>query len=138
MRLLFDQNVPEEVVEIFRERGHEINYSREVLLQNSPDQLIAIGAALDGMIVVTHDKDYRRYSSLFPQGFRTQARKITGRILLNVAVDQPEKVHVLIRRTQSVIEEIEFHYGRSLQSRSRLLLSVTETGLSVTHHARNP
>lgn len=138
MRLLVDQNIPEVVVEIFRKRGHEINYSREILLQDSPDQLIAIGAALDGMVVITHDKDYKRFSSLFPQGFRIQARNLTGRIILSVAVDQPEKINVLVQRTHSVVEEIEFHYERAMQSGNRLLLTVTETGLSVIHNARKP
>ena len=49
MRLLVDQNVPLNVVEFFRYRGHEVLLSRDVFEHDSPDRLLAIGAAIDGL-----------------------------------------------------------------------------------------
>jgi predicted nuclease of predicted toxin-antitoxin system len=70
MRLLFDQGVPQAAADLFIARGHEVIYSRDVLQQDSPDQLIAYTAATEGWIVVANDKDYRRFNALLPQGFR--------------------------------------------------------------------
>ncbi len=68
MRLLIDQNVPQAVSDVFIRRGHDVKFSRDVLQQNSPDPLIAIAASLNGLIVVTHDADFKRYRDLFPTG----------------------------------------------------------------------
>lgn len=131
MRLL-DQNVPQSVADILASRGHDVLFSRDVLEQNSPDQLIAITAALEGLVVVTLDADFKRYRDLFPQGFRTQARRLTGRIVIGVKEPQAAS------RLAQVIDLIEFHHARAANSGIRLMLTVTATGINVIDNARVP
>jgi hypothetical protein len=132
MRLLIDQNVPQPVADLFASRGHEVLYSRDVLQQNSPDQLIAITAALEGLIVVTLDADFKRYRDLFPQGFRARARQLTGRVVIGVKEPQAAA------RVNQVIDLIEFHYGRAAGAGLRLMVTITATGFNVTDNARLP
>src|SRR4051812_20705800 len=107
MRLLFDQNVPQSVIDFFAERGHEVQYSRDVLQQNSPDNLIAIAGALEGLIVFTNDKDFKRFREMFPQGFRAPAWRLFGRINMQV-----EPSHMLTRLID-VIDLIEAHHANA-------------------------
>jgi predicted nuclease of predicted toxin-antitoxin system len=68
MRLLIDQNVPDSVARFLEERCHQVLLVRETLGRASPDQLIAVTAALQGVVVVTFDKDFRRFQRLLPDG----------------------------------------------------------------------
>jgi predicted nuclease of predicted toxin-antitoxin system len=61
MRLLIDQNVPDSVAQLFRARSHEVLLVRETLGREAPDQLIAPTAAREGLVIVTLDKDFRRF-----------------------------------------------------------------------------
>jgi hypothetical protein len=60
------------------------NFPATYCNKTPPDTLSAIAAALDGLIVGRHDADFKRYRDLFPAGYRTQARKLTGRIVLEI------------------------------------------------------
>ena len=133
MRLLIDQNLQEDVAEVFRKRGHDVIYSRDILLLNSPDALIAIAGAFQDLIVVTHDRDFRRFTALFPQGFRQKARSTTGRIVVGLKnpVHSPSRI-------EDVIEEIEFLYLRARAKQKRLLLMIIETNITSIDNARHP
>jgi hypothetical protein len=132
MRLLIDQNVPQAVADVFLERGHEVLYSRDVLRQDSPDQLIAIAAALEGLIVVTNDGDFKRYRDLFPAGFRTQARKLTGRIVIGV---EPAKAAA---RVAAVIEMIEMQHSYARARKIKLMITISASGLNMIDNAPAP
>lgn len=130
MRLLFDQDVVQHVADIFIRRGHDVSFSRDVLQQNSPDQLVAISAAIQGLIVVTNDKDYKRYSELFPQGYQRKARKMTGRIVL--AMNQARTA----ARVEELIEDIEYHHAQAVRRGKRLMITISETNMLVIDNAR--
>lgn len=132
MRLLLDQNVPQAVADIFSDRGHEVLYSRDVLQQDSPDSLIAITAAVEGLIVVSIDKDFKRYAELFPQGFQIPPRRMTGRIAINVDETRAAK------RIADIVDVIEFQFLRAKARGIRLLVVVSATGVSVTDNSRVP
>ncbi len=132
MRLLLDQNVPQAVADIFSDRGHEVLYSRDVLQQDSPDSLIAITAAVEGLIVVSIDKDFKRYTELFPQGFQIPPRRMTGRIAINVDETRAAK------RIADIVDVIEFQFLRAKARGIRLLVVVSATGVSVTDNSRVP
>ena len=132
MRLLFDQNAPQAVADIFAARGHIIEYSRDVLQQSSPDHLIAIVAALEGLVVVTKDKDYKRYSELFPQGFRSEARRLTGRFIIGIEEAKAAA------RVADLIDLIEAHYINAARRGVRLQLNISATGITVIDHVRPP
>ncbi len=59
MRLLIDENVPERVAEVLAARGHAVMHSRSVFATHAPDELLALGAAIEGLVIVTHDKDLK-------------------------------------------------------------------------------
>jgi hypothetical protein len=132
MRLLIDQNVSRDVADLFIARGHDVQLSRVRLRQDSPDPLLAFAAAVEGLVVVTHDGDFRRFKDLFPQGFRTQARKLTGRIYLNVSEVRAAT------RVNTLMEVIEFHYADAVKRRIRLMMTVTGTNCSVIDNAPLP
>jgi hypothetical protein len=132
MRLMLDQNVAQGVAAVFIANGHEVLYARDLLQQDSPDPLLAVAAALEGLIVVTHDRDFRRYRELFPQGFRTQARHATGRIVL--MIDEAKAA----ARVADVIELIELQHAFAVRRGIRFMLTVTATNVSLTDNARTP
>ena len=133
MQLLTDQNVPEDVVKVFRAHGHHVLLSREVFRQDSPDPLIALGGALEGLIIVTHDKDFKRLSKLLPQGFRgLDGGKHYGRIQL--ACDEL----IAAARVDEMMTIIEAHYGTAARLRKRLMLQISQTGLISIDNAPKP
>jgi Domain of unknown function (DUF5615) len=132
MRLLIDQNVAQDVVDFLIGRGHEVQLSRDVFQPNSPDRLLAIGAALEGLVIVSHDRDFRRFSDLFPQGFRTRARTLTGRIV--IGVDPPKA----LGRIEAMIDLIETQHAFALSRRHRFMVTITNSGLNFIDNAPMP
>jgi predicted nuclease of predicted toxin-antitoxin system len=108
IRFLIDENVDDLVGRYLSERGHEVLYARTSLGSMSPDQLIAFTAETRGLVVVTHDKDFRRFSQLLPVGFQRRFARVAGRISLNVK--EPRAV----QRIREEIEAIEFHYAQAV------------------------
>jgi len=132
MRLLIDQNVAQDVIDFLKARGHDVQLSRDVFQPESPDRLLAIGAALEGLVVVSHDRDFRRFSDLFPQGFRTRAKTSTGRIVIAV---EPAKA---LARIEAVIDLIELQYDFAVSRRIRFMVNITGSGLNFIDNARLP
>lgn len=66
IRFLFDENVRSDVIQLFRQRGHEIILSREVTGVSAPDQLIAVFGKYESLVIVSHDNDFRKYRQLLP------------------------------------------------------------------------
>lgn len=133
MHLLTDQNVPEDVVNVFRTHGHHVLLSREVFRQDSPDPLIALGGAIEGLIIVTHDKDFKRLSKLLPQGFKgLEGSRHYGRIQL--ACDEL----IAADRVDELMSIIEAHYDSASRRRKRLMLQISETGCISIDNAPKP
>lgn len=131
MRLLIDQNVADSVGQFFAARGHEVFYTRDVLSSMSPDQLLAFTAETQGLIVVTHDKDFKRYKNLLAVGFRKQFERGAGRI--SIQTREP----IAVRRISEEIEMIEIIYTRMQQAGKRMLISITPTSLSYIGSSRD-
>lgn len=132
VRLLIDQNVTQDVADFLKSRGHDVQLSRDLFQPDSPDRLLAVGAAFEGLVVVTHDRDFRRFSSLFPQGFRTRARTLTGRIV--IGVDPPKA----LARVEAMIDLIEMQYSYAVARRIRFIVKLTDTGLNFVDNAPIP
>lgn len=121
MRLLIDQNIPDSVGTFFEERGHDVSLVREVLGRASPDQLIAVTAELQGVIVVTLDKDFTRFKQLLPEGSRNRFASGTGTIRLAVRESR------LVARPRDEIDTIEGYAERALREGKRIHVRLTET-----------
>lgn len=65
---LIDENVDDRVGQVLGELGHEVTLVRDGLGRGTPDQVLAIVADQRGLIVVTHDRDLKRFSRLVPEG----------------------------------------------------------------------
>lgn len=129
IRFLIDQNVARSVGEFLGRYGHEVLYSRDVLSTMSPDQLIAFTAETRGLVVVTHDKDFKRYRELLAGGFRQRFEQGAGRISLTM------RESLALKRITEEIDAIEFNYVRALRGNTRLIMQITSTTYSVTSHA---
>lgn len=127
MRLLIDQNVPDSVARFFRERGHEVTLVRDSLGRQSPDQLIAITAELQGVIVVSIDRDFKRFRKLLPEGSRAGFVAGAGFLSLNLRESR------CVARLAEEIESIEFYAQRAeLQGKiARMQLSETRLNLGM-------
>jgi hypothetical protein len=124
MRILLDENVDQiGVGSFFTARGHTVFRVTDILGSMSPDQLIAFTAGTEGLVVVTHDRDFRRFTQLLPAGLRGRYRHGSGRIIL--AVRETEAV----ARLEEVIDLIEMYYERSIRQQKRLYVRITKIGV---------
>lgn len=115
MRFLIDENVPDSVARFLAARGHEVLYARELLPSGTPDQVIAtLGDELE-CIIVSWDRDFDRLVSRAPTGSRAALRRL-GRLTYRCKAPNG------LRRTEQLIELIEFEYAQLQQRRDRRLL----------------
>src|SRR4051812_4530781 len=115
MAVLLDQNVDDRVADIFGRAGHSVALVRNLLGARATDKLVAFTACDQGLVVVTHDRDYRRFHQLIAFGAHNKFSLGAGRISLGVT--EPRAAVVI----QEHMEEIEFYYARAIASRQRLL-----------------
>ena len=82
MRFLLDENVPDQIAEFFRSKGHEVLLTREAFAAGTPDQLLLFASEVEGLIIVSKDKDFRRLKDMLPQGHHRRVTGGAGQILL--------------------------------------------------------
>ncbi len=82
IRFLIDENVQVSAGEFLASRGFEVVSSRELLFEAAPDVLLMTAALFEGLVVITHDKDFRRLSKLIPRGYKGRFERQSGRNLL--------------------------------------------------------
>ena len=123
---LLDENVADSVARVLAELGHDVTLVRDSLGRKSPDQLLAVVADQFGLIVVTHDKDLRRFSRLLPEGSRRYFREGAG--VIHLACDEV----IAANRMREEIDVVEFHHERARRSGGRLHMRITKTGVSVS------
>lgn len=126
MLLLIDEDVPESVVEVFRVRGHDILYARELTGRGAMDAIVAkIGDEAGAIVVTWNQKDFKRLAAKIPEENVQRFRRL-GRISFTCRHSRGRS------RAGEVVEMIEMHYQLSLARRDkRLLIEVQETGIRV-------
>src|SRR5689334_22202246 len=125
MFLILDENVDDAVGHYLRERGHRVEFVRELLAGGIADTVIAVFGDQNAAIVVTHDKDFKALVRRVPEGSRKRFRRL-GRISMQC------KETLAKQRVEGLIESIEFEYTQT-QKRAdpRLLMDITETGFRI-------
>jgi predicted nuclease of predicted toxin-antitoxin system len=98
--LLLDHNVPDSVGTVFREKGHEVHLLRDVLLPDSPDQLIAAVSEENGWILVSCDRDFKVIAPRIPIGMRARFRKLSR---ISLDCNEPQAA-VRVREAMTFIE----------------------------------
>ena len=126
IRFLFDENVRSDVVEIFRERGHEVIQSRDVLAISAPDQLLALLGKFESLVIVTHDKDFRKYRQMLPDHGRSRFTAGAGRLQLEIAYE------LSLQRVTEEIENIEHHYRQAIRRRVPFIMSIQKANIRIT------
>lgn len=122
MRLLIDENVPQSVADFFAERGHIVEYVKDLFPARSPDPVIATIGDQMSAIVVTWDRDFEQLVSRVPAGGRTAFRRL-GRISFRCR--EPKGLELAKRW----IASIEFHYEQALERPDlRMIVQVQESG----------
>lgn len=130
MRFLIDQNVDDVVEEHLSRAGFQCFKVREIAAANAPDQLIAFVAETEGLVIITHDRDYRVLSRLIPAGFRHKVREGAGVVHLTVKESQA------LNRLLECIAYIEFAYEDCKKRRIRMHLRITNSGITLTDNVR--
>jgi predicted nuclease of predicted toxin-antitoxin system len=126
MRLLIDENVPASVAQLFVDRGHEVQFVRDLLAAGSPDPVVATVGDRLSAIVVTWDRDFERLVSRIPAGNRTRFRNL-GRISFRCNEIRGRAL------LEEWIEMIEFHYSRARAgSDARMIVQIQESGVKFT------
>lgn len=83
MRLLANENIPSTVIQLLRDRGHDVLAVKESL-RGASDSMILARAQADARIVVTQDKDFGELA------FRYGLPAECGVILFRLAGNSPE------------------------------------------------
>lgn len=125
MRLLFDENVPESVVEFFRSRGHEIRYVRTDLLPGTPDPIVAAAAEYAGAVLVSWDKDFDKIAPRIPDGLKTRFRSLSR---ISFDCKEPRACALLDRDYRHI--ELEYTLSRDRPSK-RMLIVIQESGIKI-------
>jgi hypothetical protein len=125
IRFLVDENVPAGVTAFLRERGHDVFPVGEYLAKGSPDQLLMVAAEVEGMVVITFDRDFKHLVKQMPRGSRGRFERGAGRISL--ALEEPRA----LGRLRELIETIELLYWQANRSGNRFVLQVSATSMIV-------
>lgn len=121
IRFLTDENVPAAVTEFLRNRGHEVVQVGETVAKGSPDQVLLAVAELQGLVVITFDRDFKDLIRQLPEGNRTRVERGAGRISLRCME------HEARDRIEQLIEVIEFHYEIAEQRGHRFIMQISRT-----------
>lgn len=120
MRIITDADVAASVVAFLRERGHDVQESRDILLPDSPDPLIAKTASAQNAVVVTWNR--RDFLALAKRRAGPQQRYTYAGMHL-ITFDGLTHIEGL-SRLRDVIEEIEFMYGARVERRGQRLIAI--------------
>lgn len=129
LRFLLDQNVQEAVREYLLALGHEVMRSRDATGTDAPDSLLAFVANSQGLILVTHDTHFRRFSRLLTGQQRRQFQAGAGHIVLKVRENRS------VERLQAEWRHILYHHADAQENGLRFQLVLTETGFQVVTNA---
>jgi hypothetical protein len=128
MLLVIDENVPDPVVAVYRDRGHTIILARERLAAGTADQIVAETANDLGAIVVTWN--HRHFRQLAAQRRKNGSLRYPHLGLITYEVPYPDGV----RRTLEHINLIEREYESCrTQEAMRLLVHLGRTFARVDH-----
>jgi len=126
VRVVIDADVPNSVVEFLRSRGHEINLSRVILVEDSPDPLIAKTASDLRAVVVTWNR--KHFMSLAKRR-RGPSGPYTYPGMHLITFDGCTHDEGL-KRLRELIDEIEGAYAvRVSQKEKRLIVLIGRTFL---------
>ncbi|MBA3643203.1 MAG: DUF5615 family PIN-like protein [Chloroflexia bacterium] len=128
-RFLLDQNVQDSVRTFLIEQGFEALPARDLIGAGAPDNLIAFVANAQGLVLITHDKHFRRSSRLVTGAQRRQFEAGAGQIVLQVRESRS------VERLRDEWRHILYHYADAQERGLRFQFVLTDTGFQVVTNA---
>lgn len=124
MLLLIDENVPNSVAELFRERSHDVRFVPDLFPSGTPDSAIAMAGDEMGAIVVTwNHRDFEKLAPRVRKGDLQRSQPL-GRINFRCREGRGRQ------RLEQMIESIEFEYAQVVKLRHhRLMIEIGETSV---------
>lgn len=115
-----------DVVSLLRGYGHEVVLSRDVLAASAPDQLLSLLGQYEALVVVTHDRDFRKFRQMLPEHERSRFSAGAGRLHLDVP-------YVLSpRRVEEEMENIEHHFRQALRRKVPFVMTIQKENIKIT------
>jgi len=130
LRVLLDQNMSDEVGDVFSSHGHDVQRVREELTEHEVDRVIWSAATVRNIVVVSFDRDFRTIAMQFTVGQRGALKRRAGLISLSGV-----RAGIAAGRVTRLMPEIEFGYGRAVAHRVRFQMSITATSYTVVDNA---
>ena len=119
MQFLLDHNVLRSVHGLLAERGHDAEWSRNLVGQGAEDQLVATAAMEAGRILVSHDNDMKRVQRFLSD---SQRRRFPQLSRLMLQCDQATS----LVRLRSLMPLIEFEFASTQENALPFLLHLQE------------
>ncbi|HCG02522.1 MAG TPA: hypothetical protein DEV93_18515 [Chloroflexi bacterium] len=120
MRIVTDADVPNSVADFLRSRGHEVVFSRDIVMPDSPDHLVARAASERDAIVLTWNR--RHFLSLAKRRRGPTGPYTYGGMHL-ITFDNCSHAEGL-QRLEVLIDEIETAYEVRVEHRGERMIAV--------------
>lgn len=129
-RFLLDQNVHDAVYAFLAEQSYEVERVRDATGADAPDSLIAFVTNSQGLVLITQDEHFRRFSQLLSGEHRR--RFVAGAGHINLRVREKRSAESL----RAVWRHVLYHYEDAQQSGVRFQFVLDGTGFKVVTNAR--
>lgn len=126
MLLLIDENVPNSVAELFRERSHDVRFVADLFPGGTPDSAIAmVGDEMGAIVVTWNRRDFEKAAPRVLKGDLQRSGPL-GRVNFRCREARGRQ------RLEQMIEWIEFEYAQVLKHRDyRLIIEIGETSIRI-------
>lgn len=101
---MLDENVPQDVADLFIGRGHTAEFIRDYVVPGAPDQVVATASEELEAILISFDGDFEVISPRIPKGQRRRFRKLSR---IWVRCSEPQSAG----RLDKALEFIEREYA---------------------------
>jgi predicted nuclease of predicted toxin-antitoxin system len=129
LRFLLDRNVQDAVREFLVGLGYEVVRVRDTTGAGAPDSVIAFIANSQGLVLITHDKHFRRFSRLLTGEQRRLFEAGAGQIILRVRESRS------VERLEAEWRHILHHYADAQANGRRFHFVLGETGFQIVTNA---
>lgn len=125
MLFFLDENVPAAVCSVISGRGHDVQWTRDLLPLGSTDELVASTSQVNGAVLVSHDKDFKKIAPRIPNGQTATFRKLS---MVRMECTKPQSA----QRLAVALPYIEFEFSqRQTMPDKRLIVAVKSNVISI-------
>ena len=120
-----DENVPASVQDVLERAGHQVVWTRDILVAGAPDDLVAAVAEDAGATLVSHDSDFKKIAPRIPAGQRARFRRLS---MIRLKCKKPRSAE----RVSSMLPYIVFdHEQRQADTDRRSIIELKTDLISI-------